>query len=120
MGKFSNGILHKMNPYQIQWEIIYLFSRRPEKNEANSFIKFPKVYCVKWSSLPLRQSCTLCFDKTKKEKENKDKKERKKKERKKKKKSEEKKRKGKKDIERKRRKKKQRRDVPILNPSRNG
>ena len=91
MGKFSNGILHKMNPYQIQWEIIYLFSRRPEKNEANSFIKFPKVYCVKWSSLPLRQSCTLCFDKTKKEKENKDKKERKKKERKKKKKNEEKK-----------------------------
>ena len=78
MGKFSNGILHKMNPYQIQWEIIYLFSRRPEKNEANSFIKFPKVYFVKWSSLPLRQSCTLCFDKTKKEKENKDKKERKK------------------------------------------
>ena len=90
MGKFSNGILHKMNPYQIQWEIIYLFSRRPEKNEANSFIKFPKVYFVKWSSLPLRQSCTLCFDKTKKEKENKDKKERKK-ERKKKKKNKEKK-----------------------------
>ena len=91
MGKFSNGILHKMNPYQIQWEIIYLFSRRPEINEANSFIKFSKVYFVKWSSLPLRQSCTLCFDKTKKEKENKDKKERKKKERKKKKKNEEKK-----------------------------
>ena len=117
MGKFSNGILHKMNPYQIQWEIIYLFSRRPEKNEANSFIKFPKVYFVKWSSLPLRQSCTLCFDKTKKEKENKDKKERKKKEKKKQKK---KKRKEKKYIERKTRKKKQRRDVPSLNPSRNG
>ena len=78
MRKFSNGILHKMNPYQIQWEIIYLFSRRPEINEANSFIKFSKVYFVKWSSLPLRQSCTLCFDKAKKEKENKDKKERKK------------------------------------------
>ena len=91
MGKFSNGILHKMNPYQIQWEIIYLFSRRPEKNEANSFIKFPKVYFVKWSSLPLRQSCTLCFDKTKKEKENKDKKERKKERKKEKKKNKEKK-----------------------------
>ena len=93
MGKFSNGILHKMNPYQIQWEIIYLFSRRPEKNEANSFIKFPKVYFVKWSSLPLRQSCTLCFDKTKKEKENKDKKERKKERKKEKKKNREKKKK---------------------------